>query len=53
MKTSSLPTIDFRAVLSDFQDLNPKDLGAWPLVPRVTVLVGLCLVTAIGLRGEG
>ena len=44
MKTSSLPTIDFRAVLSDFQDLNPKDLGAWPLVPRVTVLVGLCLV---------
>jgi type IV pilus assembly protein PilO len=44
VKTSSLPTIDFRAVLSDFQDLNPKDLGAWPLVPRVTVLVGLCLV---------
>ncbi len=43
MKKSSLPTIDFRSVLRDFQDLNPKDLGAWPLLPRVTVLVGLCL----------
>jgi type IV pilus assembly protein PilO len=44
VKASALPSIDFRAILRDFQNLNPKDVGAWPLVPRVTVLVGLFLV---------
>lgn len=39
MKPSSLPKIDFRAIADDFRDLNPRDIGAWPLVPRVTVLV--------------
>jgi hypothetical protein len=43
VKTPALPSIDFRAILRDFQNLNPKDVGAWPLVPRVTVLVGLLL----------
>ncbi len=41
MKAPNLPTVDFRAILRDFQDLNPKDVGAWPLAPRVTVLVAL------------
>jgi len=44
--TRSLPQIDFRAVLRDFQDLN-RDVGAWPLVPRVTVLLGLFLAILV------
>ena len=41
MKASSGTQIDVRSILADFQNLNPKDVGAWPLVPRVTVLLGL------------
>ncbi|MBK7955231.1 MAG: type 4a pilus biogenesis protein PilO [Candidatus Accumulibacter sp.] len=44
MKAGTLPTIDFKALVRDFQGLNPRDVGAWPLLPRVTVLVGLLLV---------
>ena len=44
--TRSLPQIDFRAVLRDFQDLS-RDVGAWPLVPRVTVLLGLFLAILV------
>lgn len=40
MKARALPKIDFGAVLLDFQNLNPKDVGTWPVVPRATVLVG-------------
>lgn len=49
MKAPNLPTVDFKAILRDFQDLNPKDVGAWPLAPRVTVLVAL--FSAIVLAG--
>ena len=41
MKSSSMTSFDLRAVLDDFRNLNPKDVGAWPLVPRVSVLLGL------------
>lgn len=41
MKSSSMTSFDFKAVLDDFRNLNPKDVGAWPLVPRVSVLLGL------------
>ena len=41
MKTPSLKSINFEALAADFRNLNPQDVGAWPLVPRVTVLVGL------------
>jgi type IV pilus assembly protein PilO len=36
-----LPKIDFRAVAEDFRTLDPKDPGAWPLVPRVVILAGM------------
>jgi len=49
MNASSKPNIDFKAVLDDFRNLNPKDVGAWPIVPRVTVL--LVLLAAILLAG--
>lgn len=40
-KTLSMPKIDFQSVADDFRFMNPNDPGAWPLVPKVTVLVGL------------
>ena len=49
MKSPSIPKIDFKAVLEDFRSLNPKDVGTWPVVPRVAVL--LVLVTVILLAG--
>ena len=41
MKATALPSIDFRAVLRDFQNLNPRDVGAWPVAPRLAALLGL------------
>lgn len=44
MKASAVTKIDFKAILDDFRNLNPKDVGAWPIVPRVTALLGLFVV---------
>ena len=41
MKPSSLRKIDFKALADDFRNLNPQDVGAWPLLPRIAVLAGL------------
>lgn len=49
MKAPAFPVINFRAILLDFQNLNPKDVGAWPAAPRVTIL--LALFVAIMLAG--
>jgi type IV pilus assembly protein PilO len=32
---------DLNRVVDDFRNLNPKDVGAWPVFPRVAVLLGL------------
>ncbi|MBS1226766.1 MAG: Pilus assembly protein PilO [Proteobacteria bacterium] len=49
MKSLTLPKVDLRSVLDDFRNLNPKDVGAWPVIPRVAVLLGLA--AAILLAG--
>ncbi|MDR1935028.1 MAG: type 4a pilus biogenesis protein PilO [Candidatus Accumulibacter sp.] len=42
------PKLDIQSILDDFQNL-PKDIGAWPLAPRVAVLLGFfVLVLAAG-----
>lgn len=41
MKTSSVASIDLKTMFDDFKNLNPKDVGAWPVAPRVAVLFGL------------
>ena len=41
MKTSSASQVDIKAILDDFRNLNPKDVGAWPIAPRVATLLGL------------
>lgn len=47
MKSPSLPNIDFKVLLNDFRNLNPKDVGAWPVAPRVAILVGLFVIVLI------
>ncbi len=42
-----LASIDFRGIVADFQNLNPRDVGAWPVAPRVTVLVALFLLILV------
>ncbi|OMG56365.1 pilus assembly protein PilO [Azonexus hydrophilus] len=38
---STMPKVDIQAILDDFRYMNPNDPGAWPVVPKVTILVGL------------
>lgn len=37
----SSPRIDFSELREDFRNLNPNDIGTWPLVPRLAVLAAL------------
>lgn len=48
MKTPSVPSINLKGILDDFRNLNPKDFGAWPLAPRIAVLVGLLGLILLG-----
>lgn len=41
MNTPSLGGINFNVLAAEFKNLNPKDIGAWPVVPRVTALVAI------------
>jgi type IV pilus assembly protein PilO len=43
-KSVSMPKVDFQSILNDFKYMNPNDPGAWPLVPRITVLLGIFIV---------
>lgn len=43
-KLPKMQAIDFKAIVADFKTLDPKDPGAWPLIPRIIVLVGLFVV---------
>ena len=49
MKKPALPAVDFNALANDFRNLNPKDVGAWPLAPRIATLLGMfAMVLAAG-----
>jgi len=45
--TASIPKIDFQAIADDFRYLNPNDPGAWPLIPKLTMLFGLFVVLLV------
>ena len=47
-KLPSLPQIDFKALADDFRNLNPQDVGTWPLAPRLATLVGLFILMLAG-----
>lgn len=38
------PLFDFQQLAQDFNTLDPKDPGLWPLAPRVVILLGLLAV---------
>lgn len=44
-----MPSVDFKALADDFRNLNPKDVGTWPVAPKVVVLV--ILMAAIIVAG--
>ena len=44
----SLPQIDLKALADDFRNLNPQDVGTWPLAPRLATLVGLFILILVG-----
>ena len=48
MTDSSKKGIDIKEILEGFKNLNPNDIGAWPLAPRVVVLVVLFIAILIG-----
>ena len=43
----SLSEIDFQSILDDFRYMNPHDPGAWPVVPKVAVLLGIFLAILV------
>lgn len=47
MKKPALPAIDFQSIAEDFRRLNPNDVGTWPLLPRIVVLMGLFLLLLV------
>ena len=47
MKRDDLPKLDLQGVLDDFKNLNPKDVGAWPLAPRIASLFGLFVLILV------
>jgi len=47
-KSISKSKIDFQSIADDFRFMNPNDPGAWPLIPKVTILLGLLLVLLLG-----
>lgn len=47
-KMPAVPKIDFKALAEDFKSLDPKDIGTWPLLPRLTVLLGVFAGLLVG-----
>lgn len=47
MKAPAIRKIDFKALLDDFRNLNPKDVGSWPALPRAAALLGLFAVVLL------
>lgn len=47
MTKSSAKKFDVNSALDDFKNLNPKDVGAWPVLPRVALLVGLFVLILV------
>lgn len=42
-----MPAFDFRTLASDFQNLDPKDPGLWPLLPRIIILFATLVVVLL------
>ncbi len=42
-----LPSVDFKAIADDFKNLNPSDVGTWPMAPKVAALFCLFVVVLV------
>lgn len=38
---------EFKTIADDFRNLNPRDVGAWPLIPRLAVLLALFVLIVV------
>jgi type IV pilus assembly protein PilO len=47
LSLSAASKFDFNAYVSDFKGLDPKDVGAWPLGPRITILLILFVLLLV------
>lgn len=47
MKAPALPAIDIGSVAEDFRRLNPNDVGTWPILPKIVVLVLLFVLLVV------
>ena len=36
-----MSAVNYQAILDDFRYMSPNDPGAWPVIPKITVLAGL------------
>lgn len=43
----SVRRLDWRTTLEDFKNLNPNDVGAWPFIPRMALLLGIFLAVLV------
>lgn len=46
-KLGSVQRPDWRAIFDEFKNLNPNDIGAWPLFPRMALLLGVFVVVLV------
>lgn len=44
----SVPKLDFNAIADDFRNLNPNDPGAWPMAPKIVLLLVLFIAILAG-----
>ena len=40
----SLPRLNLSSLLNDFRNLNPQDVGAWPVLPRFFALIAVFFI---------
>lgn len=48
MNATANTKLDLRAFADDFKNLDPKDIGAWPALPRAAVLLVLFVLLLLG-----
>ena len=53
MSAASPAKLDLKSLADEFRNLSPNDVGAWPLLPRVAVLLGLFVAILAAARFEG
>jgi type IV pilus assembly protein PilO len=47
MSNTQQSVFDFQNLITDFQTLDPKDPGLWPVLPRIIILIGVLLLVLL------